>query len=335
MRILLYAAVDLSLPGGLEAHVLGLAAALTARGHQVEIFGTPASLPPYTMVDHVDPGRYDVLHHHGGLWPRALATCPKVVRTFHFCVPAKMEVYVRRGRLRTLANLANWRVSLDERASVHHAAALVAVSDRLCEEIARWHGVPRARIEHVPNAITRTPAAVPRTEWRARHGIDGSAPVLLTIGRRDFVKGLDLLERAWNAARPANAIWVQVGGAPAPERQDRIGTGPLPPDQVAAWIAAADLGAFPSYYEGGGIALLEMLAGGLHTLSHDVGCAREVIHPGRNGALVAPSETAWTRELQRLLRNLPPRHDEGPGAEYDWPAIAERLERIYTRVAAQ
>ena len=335
MRILLYAAVDLSLPGGLEAHVLGLAAALHSRGHQVDLFGKPASLPPYSMVDSVDPSKYDVLHHHGGLWPQALAACPKVVRTFHFCVPAKMEVYVRRGRLRTLANLANWRASADERASVQHAAALVAVSDRLCGEIARWHGVPRSRITHVPNAITRTPGVAPCDEWRARHGIDPSAPVLLTIGRRDFVKGLDLLDRAWRIARPANAIWVQVGGAPSPKQTDRLGTGPLPPDQVAAWIAAADVGAFPSYYEGGGIALLEMLAGGLHTFSHEVGCAREVIHPGRNGALVAPNVNAWASELRRLLHAVPARHDDGPGHEYEWPAIAERLEQIYTRVAAQ
>ena len=56
-----------------------------------------------------------------------------------------------------------------------------------------------------------------------------------------------------------------------------------------------DAFALPSYYEGCSVALLEMLAGGLFTLAHDVGNAAEVIRPGANGEIV-PREVRFPYE---------------------------------------
>lgn len=331
LKILLLAGVDLSRPGGLETHVLELARCFTARGHDVSVFGRPASLPPLRMVASVEPRGYDIVHHHGGRWPRSLDPGPGYGRTFHFSVAAKMEAYVRAGRLRTLLNPANYQALGEERRATRRRGFLIAVSESLRRELARFHHVAPDRVRVIPNGGRFELPREGRGAWRARHGIGNSAPVLLTIGRRDHVKGFDLIERVWSSpgAVPKSAVWVTVGGDRPARGPTRIVTGPIPAPDVTEWIHAADLGAFPSYYEGGGIALLDMLAGGLFTLAHGVGVAPDVIRPGVNGEIMARSRGAWIEALGRLLASPPPRVAAGLPGSYRWDAVAARVEAAY------
>lgn len=334
MKVLLHAAVDVSRPGGLETHVRELAAGLAARGHEVEIFGAPARLEPFRMTDRLEPARYDVVHHHGGVWPRGLDPGPACVRTFHFSVAEKMRVYLGLGRIRTLANLPNWIVLADERRTARRAAAVLCVSRKLAGEIARHHGVPAERIAVVPNGASFDPPSEPREALRARHGIAPGRPVLLTTGREDFVKGLGLLERAWRAARRGDATWVHVGGHGPSRGPGRIETGEIPRREALDWIHAADVAAVPSHYEGGGIALLDYAAAGLYTLAHDVGNAAEVIVPGVNGEIVARDPGAWVSALDRALAEPRARTPGMLADDYRWPRIVERVEGVYRSVAA-
>jgi glycosyltransferase involved in cell wall biosynthesis len=163
------------------------------------------------------------------------------------------------------------------------------------------------------------------------HDIPPHTAVLLTIGRNDYVKGFDLIERVWKdlGDLPRNVTWVTVGGG-EPRREDRrIVTGPVPPPHVIEWIHAADLGAVPSYYEGGGIALLDMLAGGLYVLTHDVGVASDVVRSRQNGEVLPRSAGAWREALRRTLADPPGRVRDSIGKEYRWSEIAARVESLY------
>jgi glycosyltransferase involved in cell wall biosynthesis len=337
MRILLHAGVDLSLPGGVETHVIELGRGLIARGHTVEIVGRPDPFPPFRMVSAVDPSSYDIVHHHGGNWPRGVAPGPHHVRTFHFSVAARMTAYLGIGRLRTLVNPGNYSALLEERAATRRPGGKIAVSEKLKGELARHHGLDPARVHVIPNGSRFLAPVELRAALRARHGIAEGTPVLLTIGRDDYVKGYDLLARAWtgSSVERAGALWVSVGGRAPGRRGGRMWTGPLAPQQVADWIHAADVGAFPSYYEGGGIALLDMLAGGLYALAHDVGIASEVVRPGQNGEIVPRSLDAWIAALPRALGRAPARAPApGLGDEYRWDAIVARVERVYLETLA-
>src|SRR5439155_15549763 len=183
------------------------------------------------------------------------------------------------------------------------------VSVRLGGEFVRHYGVLPGRLRVIPNGVGGMAAAGARERLRGSRGIPDRRPVLLTIGRPDFVKGASLLSRAWKSSRAAarGAVWVTAGGEAPVRRPGRIVTGPVPHSEVLDWIAAADLGAFPSFYEGCGLALLEMLAGGLYTLSHDVGVAPEAIRPGTNGEIVPRDPVAWGAALERFLDRPPPR----------------------------
>uniref|UniRef100_A0A832I2F9 Glycosyltransferase family 1 protein n=1 Tax=Eiseniibacteriota bacterium TaxID=2212470 RepID=A0A832I2F9_UNCEI len=331
MRVLLVAGVDVALPGGLETHLRELARGLAARGHAVAVLGrasAPVGVP--VVGDAGDPRAWDVIHAHGPS-PRALDAHPGLVRTLHFCVAAKMAVYVRIGRLRTLLNLANWAAVGEERSWAKRPGRLLAVSERVRRDFARLHGLDPARVEVVPNGVAPGVPAEDRAALRARHGVPAEARVLLTIGRDDFVKGHGLLAHAWARvrARHPDALWVTVGGRAPARAPGRLVTGPVPHAEVASWIAAADLGALPSYYEGCSVALLEMLAGGLPTLAHDVGNAAEVIVPGGNGALVPPDARAWEAALERALAAPPARAAVGLADDFTWPRIVERVEASY------
>jgi len=335
VRILLAADLDISLPGGLETHLRELARALVARGHEVDLFARPVPFPPFSMVSRLDPRGYDVIHHHAGAWPSGLDVGERYVRTLHFCVAGKMEAYLRLGRFRTLVNPANWRAVREERAAVKRGGRIIAVSTRVRDEFARHHGLDPSRATVLSNGVVAAGPLVGRAAWRARHEIPDALPVLLTIGRRDFVKGHELLERAWGRLQGAGfeGLWVRVGDEAGRREPGRWTTGPVSHEEVREWIAAADVGALPSHYEGCSVALLEMIAGRLYTLAHDVGNARDVVGSSR-GEVVLAREAAWVRALGRAFAANGRAPSPGLSAEYTWEAIAARVEGIYRGVSA-
>lgn len=211
---------------------------------------------------------------------------------------------------------------------------MIAVSERVRDQFARWHGLDASRTRVISNGFTPAAPAEGRAALRRRHGIPESAFVLLTIGRADFVKGFDLLERAWirSGAAARGAVWVTVGGHQPSQGEGRLVTGPVPHREVASWIAAADAGALPSYYEGCSVALLEMLGGRLYTLAHAVGNSDEIIRPGENGELIARDVTAWSSALGKFLERHPPRVASGLAPAFGWPMISAATEAVYRTV---
>jgi glycosyltransferase involved in cell wall biosynthesis len=336
MKVLLVAGVDLSLPGGLETHVRELALGLAERGVEVDVLGRPVPLPPLRMVDRIEPGRYGLIHDHTGRGLRGSVAGTPVVRTLHFCVAAKMATYLRIGRLRTLVNLDNWRAIKVERERARSGAAHIAVSERVRREFARFHGIDPAGVRVIPNGASFAAPREPRERLRARHGIASTSPVALTVGRDDFVKGFDLFARAWSRSGAAErgAVWVTVGGRVRGRSGSRIVTGPVPQQEVVDWIHAADFGALPSWYEGCSLALLDMLAGGLYCLAHDVGNAAQVIRPGENGEILPPGTEGWSAALGRLSSDPPARRAHGLDPSYGWGAIATRIEEVYRATLA-
>lgn len=339
MKVLLVSGLDISLPGGVETHLREVTRELIERGHDVSVYGRwsrrEAGSPP-PLVDRVDPARYDIVHHHGGRWDRSWDAGERYLRTFHFSVAGKMSVYLRMGRVRTLLNPANYRALSEEHSSLRRGGRHIAVAKGVRDQLVRFHGAPRDAFVVIPNGTRFAAPRFTREEWRRRHGIGPETPVVLTIGREDYVKGLDLFERAWRMPRavPPGALWVQAGGARPRRDSSRIVTGTISPEDVNEWIHAADLGAFPSYYEGCALALTDMLAGRLYVLTHAVGAAPDQIEPGENGEFVPRRAEAWAAALSRRLAEPPRPASLLSPVIYGWPAIAARVERVYESVAS-
>ncbi|MFZ2197718.1 MAG: glycosyltransferase [Thermodesulfovibrionales bacterium] len=138
----------------------------------------------------------------------------------------------------------------------------------------------------VPNAVDPQkfhPLPGGRERFRNRHGIPANVPVLVTIGRPDWMKRNDLLIKA--IARYRNWRLVVVGAdtegmalqwkalASALGVHDRVvWTGPLYGDELLEALTAADFFALVSENENFGMVVVEALMCGLPVmLSKDVG----------------------------------------------------------------
>jgi glycosyltransferase involved in cell wall biosynthesis len=78
-------------------------------------------------------------------------------------------------------------------------------------------------------------------------------------------------------------------------------TGALPSAGVAGHLAASDVLAVPSAYEGFGIVYLEAMGHGLPALACTTGAAHEIVTDGETGFLVAPGDAEGLADAIRLL----------------------------------
>ena len=196
-----------------------------------------------------------------------------------------------------------------ERAAVRWADTIVCVSEaerRRGEELG-IHGAYRV----IPNGVDLagfSPASPDdRLAARERLGLS-EAPLVVCVGRLSRQKGQDVLLAAWPAvrARVPDAQLALVGEGPERDRLQRS----APPEVVFAgkrtdvqdWLAAADVVAAPSRWEGMSLALLEALARARPVVASDTPGAAEAL--GRAAGAIVPVEDTQALAdalAQRLL----------------------------------
>ncbi|HTA90737.1 MAG TPA: glycosyltransferase family 4 protein [Polyangiaceae bacterium] len=169
------------------------------------------------------------------------------------------------------------------------AERVVAVSGALVGAAVQL-GVPRERIDLVPNGIDRTKFK-PRDRQQARRelGLPLQGPLLLYVGHVTQAKGAFDLVRAFAAARsrlPASARLVLVGDGAELEACKKLGrelsdaisfVGAERHERIPTWLAACDALALPSWNEGMPNVVLEALASGRRVVATRVGGIPEVV----------------------------------------------------------
>ena len=186
------------------------------------------------------------------------------------------------------------------------------------------------------------------------------APVLLSVSRFTEVKRLGLLIRAFARARTAlddtgrSASLVLLGGYPgewegehpydairATGARDVYLAGWHEHDALPGFFAAADAVVLSSVREQFGSALVEGMACGLPAIAVDRFGPADIVRPGRTGWLVEPDdETALAGALAQAIDHPEERRRRGIAARQDvtaryaWPALADRLCRLFGEVAA-
>jgi glycosyltransferase involved in cell wall biosynthesis len=189
-----------------------------------------------------------------------------------------------------------------------------------------------------------------RRALRERLGLDARAVVVLQVGRLHRQKGQDLLLDALARARrevPALIVMLvgfsdATGHRVLEERARRAGvvdavrfTGPV--SDVAPYLRAADIFAFPSRYEAFGLALLEAMAAGLPAVASRAGGIVELAT--EESALLVPvgDVDALARALVTLATNPARQRDLGRAARersraFDVRLHLRRLEDLYASV---
>ena len=358
MRIAQVSPYSLTLPGGVQAQVLGLGRALRKLGHDVRVLGPCDGPPPEPGVVPLgssiplaangsvapiapdvsavlrtvralrDEG-FDLVHIHEPLVPGPAATAlvvadAPIVATFH-----------RAGR--SSAYSAFMPIT---RFAVRRVAIRCAVSEdarRTAEEA--LGGTYRMVFNGIE--VDRFAKADPTPT--------GGHPTIFFLGRHEPRKGLEVLLQAMPALGPDVRLWVAGDGPQTAALHDRVSGDPriqwlgrVTDAEVAARLAGADVFCAPSLGgESFGVVLLEAMAARTPIVASDLPGYRRVVRPGVDALLVPPGDVeALTSALRSVLTDASVRTRLGDACAdraetFSMDSLAERYLHVYGQAQAQ
>jgi glycosyltransferase involved in cell wall biosynthesis len=311
----------------LGVFVKQLEQALAARGHELE----------RAVLDSRGGGKQRYASLALRTWRAARRFHPDVVYA-HFLVPSGLLAAVA-GRAplvvtahgRDVRNVGTMRgVATATRATVRHAAAVIAVSDYLRRELEAK--VPDARGKtHVVDS------GVDLERFRVEPA-PADGPRFLCVG--SLTERKNVLRLADAFARLGEGTLTFVGDGPLRGRlegRERVElAGVVPHDELPARIAAAHVVCQPSLIEPFGQALLEAMACGRSVVATRIGGPPEFVPP-EAGLLVDPLDVDGIARALRAATALPCPNPAARAAaeEHDVRKQAERVEQILTQAAAE
>jgi glycosyltransferase involved in cell wall biosynthesis len=278
-----------------------------------------------------------------------------VVHTHLFTADAYGRVAARlagvRGVYSTVHSTNIWKGAIHRRIDwllAWLSTKVIAVSAEVAQVLAERDGIPRSRITVVENGIDlQRLAGATGDGVHAEFGIPERVPLIGLVGRLHPAKGhADLIAAlAQLAAQGIGAHCLLIGSgelrdeiAADVERRglrDRVTfTGQR--SDIPRLLAALDLLAMPSRWEGLPMTLLEAMAMGKAIVATRVGGIPDVIMDGREGLLVPPGDVAaLASALRRVITDAPLRRGLGDRARetllarYDVGRTARAYESLY------
>ena len=110
------------------------------------------------------------------------------------------------------------------------------------------------------------------------------------------------------------------------------------PDELPQLLSECAVGAFPSYVEGFGMAVVEQLAAGLPTVAYDAPGPRDILRDDLPELLVAPGDVARFSEIvSEIFENGSVPYQElsersaKTALRFSWPAIAQETAAEYRK----
>ncbi len=357
MRVGLVCPYSLTIPGGVQGQVLGLARSLRHLGHDARVLAPCDGPPPDASVTPLgrsvptaangsiaplapDPSAqlrtiralrdegFDVVHLHEPIAPGPTMTAllfasAPLVGTFHAAGESAAYRYLGWGLRRMARRLAHrCAVSPDARALA--AAALGGEYELL------FNGIEVERFAHGP-----------------AHPTEG--PTIFFLGRHEPRKGLDVLLAALAELPDDVRVWVGGDGPQSAELRQRHGhdariewLGRISDEERAARMRGCTVYCSPSVRgESFGMVLLEAMASGCALVASDLDGHRNVATDGQD-ALLAPvgDPAALAKALRRVLDDEGLRAELVAGGrrraeELSMAHLAERYAAIYERVRAK
>jgi len=287
----------------------------------------------------------DVLHTHmwsSGFYGRIagiLAHVPVMVTTDHD------KGYTKRARHRA------W-----ERFAVRFTSRRIAVTQEIAAVMSARENVPPEKLLVIPNGVDVASFNVDaslresvRKEWR----LNEKALVVGSVSRLVKEKSLHVLIEAFATASRlhSNVRLVIVGRGPLREPLERraadFGVSKKVffagvRNDIPQVLAAMDVYALSSSFEGLPLSILEAMAAGKPIVSTKVGGIPDVITDGEEGLLVeANNSKSLAAALDRMLTDLNAANLMGAKARkkavanYSAEAIVKRLEEVYTTLLGE
>jgi UDP-glucose:(heptosyl)LPS alpha-1,3-glucosyltransferase len=370
---------DVTRAGGIERVVVECANFLASRGHEAHLLASrvaPGVLRGEVRVRHVASaqrpdfaamlqyrrratsaldalsGAFDVHASFGSQSPRGgVLWVPSVHR-------AAMDMILsRRGFMAGMKQRVNpdhlTRLRLEREYYADRAyAGLIACTERVRAELARYHDVPEEDVVVQPLGFDESEFNVRRrAELRSRArselGLPESDKVVAFVANELERKGFDTLVRAVAGLREPDVHVLVVGRVSAggyAVELERLGLTRRvrfagPSNSVAYHHAAADAFALPTRYEPWGLAIVEALGSGLPVVTTRLAGASVAVEEGRTGRLLDDPDDASeaASALDWLLRGgaAPAEEISASVSSLAWPRVLERYEGILADAAGR
>ncbi len=355
LRVAMICPYSLSIPGGVQAQVMGLSRELRKMGIEVRVLAPCDGPPPATFVTPLgnslptsangsmaplapDPScslrtmralgdeQFDVLHLHEPFIPGPTQTAmllhpAPVIATFHAAGESPSYKYLKVSIKPAAANIA-------------HA---VAVSKDAAELVRRYIG---GDYEILYNGVEldayRNATAHPTT-----------GPTIFFCGRHEERKGLDVLLAAVQELGPEVRVWVGSTGPDSARLQAQYANDPrvewlgrLTDADKMARLRGADVFCAPSLHgESFGVVLIEAMAAETAIVASGLDGYRNVATDGVDALLVEPGDvSALAVALKRALyepglSDTLQRAGSRRAQDFSMTALAQRYAEHYTRLA--
>jgi phosphatidyl-myo-inositol alpha-mannosyltransferase len=361
LRIGLVSPYSLSVPGGVQAQVLGLARELRRRGYEARVLGPCDGPPPESFVTPLgnslptaangsmaplapDPSaslrtlralndeKFDVIHLHEPMAPGPTMTALLVHRaptvgTFH-AAGVSFGYKLLEPALRRIVRRLDHRVvvSKDARALVHQYVG--------GEYEVLFNGVDLDTIRDGESGRSSSAS-----------GSVGPATIFF-CGRHEHRKGLSVLLDAVETMTKPVEVWVASDGPETAELMERhagnhsiVWLGRIPEAEKFARLRSCDVFCAPSLGgESFGVVLIEAMAAGATVVASALDGYRNVATDGRDALLVPPDDphllataldrVVTDRQLSTELRAAGARRAE----DFAMTRLAERYLEIYDEI---
>jgi glycosyltransferase involved in cell wall biosynthesis len=279
------------------------------------------------------------------IWPRLArdlrALQPDIVHTHSYVMRYVLPAWLLAGRpgrlVHTVHNLAlkevEWRGRLLHRVAFGLGVVPVAVSGEVAASFESVYGSAPAVI---PNGVD-TEACCRPEPWRRQNGIGERDLVVVSVARLDRQKNPLALARAFERIGTGTLLVAGEGELrPQLEARERVRLLGVRRD-TPELLAAADVFALASDWEGHPLALMEAMAAGLPVVATRVGGVEEIV--GDAGLLVpAGDEEDLTRALRQLMEDPELRRRLGQAARersrrFGLRPMIESYQRLFERVS--
>ncbi len=322
VRIGLLCPYSLTVPGGVQGQVLGLARELRAMGHEARVLGPCDGPPPELFVTPLgnsvptvangsmaplapDPSAqlrtiralrdeaFDVLHLHEPLAPGPTLTTlvihpAPIIGTFHAAGESAAYTWLR--------PLTRWVAArIDIRCAVSEDS----------RQMAELHLGGHYEVLFNGIEIERYAAAEP---------FKADGPTVLFCGRHEPRKGLEVLLESLADLPSDVRLWIASDGPDTERLKARFAGEPrvewlgrLTEAEKASRLRGASVFCAPSLRgESFGVVLLEAMAAGTPIVASDLPGYRHVVRDGHDGVLVPPDDPrALAQAIRRVLNDEP------------------------------
>jgi glycosyltransferase involved in cell wall biosynthesis len=349
---------------GAERMVVSLACGLDPDGFETEVVSLYDAFPEgfEPVLEH---GSVPVRHlgKRTGLdarmYPQLVGVMrayrPSIVHThsyvLRYTLPARLTAG-RSGMVHTVHNLARKEVDcvgrLIHRAAFRAGAVAVAVSSEVARSFREVYGADPAAI--IPNGVDLDCFGHPAGDWRRVHGFSERDGLIVSVARLEPQKNpLGLIEAFARGLRD-DARWrLLLAGdgslrESAREHAQQLGIGERVHflgvrADVPELLAACDLFALASDWEGSPLALIEAMASGLPVVATAVGGVPELVEHGTAGLLAPPRDAPALAESLAALAQDPQRRESFAGcarqrvARFSVGTMIQSYTALFERVA--